>query len=298
MLGMDLEEQLKGRHQLFGIANIRNKKQTIRFKQLELTDRKGIDSAMCGFGPDVVIHTAAFTAVDECESKRALAFEVNQQGTELISKISARINATLFFISTDYVFEGEKDSPYTETDRPNPKSVYGASKLAGEKAVQEHGKRAFIVRTSWLYGAHGSHFFRAIINKIAEGQTLQVVNDQRGAPTYTKDLARVLASMIEKLKGRDARGCDIYHVANAGETTWFEAAQVLVKKTKSAVRVEPQSSNALNRAAIRPKNSTLNLDRLKNDFNIQTRTWEKALDAYWSESLSAEWQALQHSKQS
>lgn len=221
---------------------------------VDVTDQGAVESTLDSLRPDVVIHAAAYTAVDKCESNSALAFHVNGDGTRHVVATAEAIGARVIYISTDYVFDGTSDTPYVESDRPNPASVYGASKLAGERAVVELGDRGLIVRTSWVCGPHGSNMVKTILRAAEVHPTLRFVDDQIGKPTFTSDLADALLLLAT----RDDSG--IMHVTNEGIVSWFEFCQaVLAAAGLDPGRVEPCATHELQppRPAPRPANSVL-----------------------------------------
>lgn len=189
--------------------------------------------------PDVIIHAAAFTDVDGCESQQDKAFTVNGLGTRNVALAAREVNAKLFYISTDYVFDGTKEGPYLEFDRPNPINVYGRSKLWGEEFVREQLHKFFIIRTAWLYGRNGKNFVKTMLKLAKEKEELQVVNDQRGTPTHTKDLARQIKELIPtELYGT-------YHCTSQGSCTWYEFALEIFKSASYATEVAPNGSTHL-----------------------------------------------------
>ena len=289
MLGSDLVKELSPHYEVSGISRKSNRHSKIEYLQTDITNRSAVFKSISTLKPAIIIHAAAYTDVDGCESNPYLAYSTNVKATEYISEASNQQGATLFFISTDYVFDGTKSAPYEETDSPNPISVYGRSKYEAEEFLKSHARSAWILRSSWLFGADGRNFFNSILNRMQKGEELKVVNDQRGAPTYTKDLAYTLRILVEK--GKRPKGCVIYHIANSGETTWFGAAKMIMEKAESSVRITPISSEDLNRPAKRPKSSIFNLNRIKIDYGIQLRNWKEAVDEFWVESLSKQWES-------
>ncbi len=293
MLGWDLVERFRKNYDVIGIADIAQSDQNITFHQINLTDRKKIWDVITKERPDVVIHSAAFTNVDACESQRELVFKVNADGTKWVAESTKEIGAQLFYISTDYVFDGLKKQPYNEEDLPNPKSIYGESKLAGEVNVKNSGANSTIIRTSWLFGWRGGNFFRTILKSMVWGERLRVVNDQVGAPTYTKDLADALFQIVHDFKGSATpKGTEIYHIANGGKTTFFDAARKLLDLAGAYNGLESISSDELKRAAKRPPNSVFNMEKMKRKFNLIMRNWDEALTEYWTEHLEQEWKEL------
>ncbi len=287
-LGSDLVKVLSSTYEVFGLGYRPNRHADSRYIQTDISNPSAVLKAVSAVKPAIIIHAAAYTNVDACETNPYQAFLVNVKGTECVAQASDEMGATLFFISTDYVFDGTKHSPYEESDTPNPLSVYGRSKLEAEEFLKARCRSAWIIRSSWLFGANGRNFFRAMLERIQKGEELKVVDDQKGAPTYTKDLAQVLRSLIEK--GNRAEGCIIYHLANGGETTWFQAAKKLLEKMNSKIGVKPISSQELKRPAQRPANSVFNMTKIERDYDIKLRSWNEAFDEFWEETLKREWE--------
>jgi len=225
-------------------------------------------------GPEVVFHFAAWTDVDGCESDPARATKVNFQGTWAVALAAAETECRLVYVSTDYVFDGQKGKPYREKDEPNPSSVYGRSKLMGEKAVRRTARRSSIVRTSWLYGRHGKNFVDTVREKAAQRLFLDVVTDQVGSPTLASDLCRPLYEV-----GRAER-YGIYHATNSGECSWFELAREVVRLAGLECEVRPTDTAALARPAPRPAYSVLENRELAKRFGIRLRGWQDALREY------------------
>jgi dTDP-4-dehydrorhamnose reductase len=218
---------------------------------LDITDRAAVQRLVDRARPDVVIHGAAYTAVDACEQDPDLAFAVNAMGTRNVAEAARAVGAHLVYVSTDYVFDGNAERPYLEWDPPCPVSVYGRSKYAGEL---ECGPADTIVRTSWVCGFHGSNMVKTVLRLAAQPGELRFVDDQRGSPTFTADLSGVLARLAsERRPGR-------FHVTNQGITTWFGLArQVLASAGDDPERVRPVATSQLDppRPAPRPANSAL-----------------------------------------
>lgn len=224
--------------------------------------------------PDVVLNLAAITDVDGCEDKADLAQKVNAEGAGVVAGLCAAAGARLIHISTDYVFDGEKGSPWREDDEPGPASVYGRTKLAGEKMIFERLVDAAVVRTQWLYGKGGTSFIEKIVKLAREQGAVRVVDDQRGSPTYAKDLAApIIAIITGGLTG-------IYHVSNSGSCTWFEFAKAIFSIRKMDVETTPISSSELARKAKRPQYSVFDLAKLQRDTGIGMRHWMEALREY------------------
>jgi len=217
--------------------------------RVEITERDAVLGAITAAAPDIVVHAAAWTAVDACESDPEKAFAVNALGTRHVGEAARRTGAHVVYVSTDYVFDGTSPEPYTEWDATNPQSVYGRSKLGGE---HELDPSATIVRTSWVCGAHGNNFVRTMLRLAGERDSWGVVDDQRGSPSFTPDIA----SMIRRLAVDRRPG--IFHVTNQGTTTWFELARdVLRLGGFDPEKVTPISTADYGAPAPRPANSVL-----------------------------------------
>lgn len=230
-----------------------------------------IRSALLRIKPDVIVHSAAMTAVDLCEKERALAHAINVEGTRGVARAARELGARVVYISTDYVFDGEKEAPYSPADAPNPLNVYGETKLEGEKIVLSTPGGA-VARTSWLYSKNGKSFVNTVLNLAAKNDTIKMVNDQSGAPTYSPDLAQALLTLIEK----KAEG--VYHIANSGHCSWFEyAKKILELKNIGGVKVLPITSAELNRPARRPRNSRLDCSDYARLAGAPLRPWDAAL---------------------
>lgn len=265
MLGQDLVPVLRARHHVTPLGR----------EQADITKRPDILRALGGAAPDAVIHLAAMTAVDECERQPQTAFKVNGAGTGNVAAACKELRIPMLYVSTDYVFDGAKRGPYTESDTPNPLNVYGRSKLEGENRVKDLGGRFWIVRVSWLFGPMGRNFVRTILGLAREGKPLRVVDDQAGAPTYTQDLSVKLLEVIE----RGSPG--IYHVTNQGYCTWFEFAQeALHQAGLGHAPISPIATSEAGRPAPRPKNSRLANTRLQSEGLGLLPRWQDALARY------------------
>lgn len=218
---------------------------------LDITDRDAVMAAIVGHHPDAIVHPAAWTAVDACESDPDRAFATNAMATRFVAEGARFVGAPVHYISTDYVFDGTKADPYVEWDDPQPASVYGASKLAGERELDPGST---VIRTSWVCGYHGGNMVKTILRLAAEHDTLRFVDDQRGFPTFADDLA----SMVRRLVVDRRSG--LFHVTNQGEVSWFEfAREVLLSTGQDPDRVHPVTTAELDpqRPAPRPANSVL-----------------------------------------
>jgi dTDP-4-dehydrorhamnose reductase len=269
MLGRDLQPILSDRHEVIGKD----------IEDLDITDPNQVQKEVETLQPQTVINAAAFTDVDGCESQKDLAFKVNAEGAGNVARACGKTGARLIQMSTDYVFDGTSQVPYSEEAPPNPINVYGESKLKGEKAVQGAEGNHLILRTAWLYGRHGKNFVDTILRLASQQEEQRVVNDQQGSPTFTRDISKAIAQLLEK----DVRG--ILHVTNSGSCSWFEFAQKILE-TKGVpgwkTRVIPISSRQLNRPARRPFNSVLDCSRFKDLTGNTMRPWDEALSDYLS----------------
>ena len=241
---------------------------------LDITDFESTRQFVQDHAPDTIIHAAAFTHVDDCENNPDLAFQVNSLGTRNISIAAIDVGAKLFYISTDYVFDGSKDTPYREYDKPNPINIYGTSKLLGERFVIEQMNKFFIIRIAWLYGFKGKNFVTTILRLAKEKKELEVVDDQRGCPTFTLDVAR----QVERLIPTDSYG--IYHCTSQGSCTWYDFACEIVNLAGLEVRVERIDSEKLSLAAKRPAYAVLENYMLYLQGLDMMPPWEQSLQRF------------------
>jgi dTDP-4-dehydrorhamnose reductase len=252
---------------------------------LTLLDLPGFDltQADCGEAimaarPDLVIHAGAYTDVDGAERHQELAMAINRDGTERVARAAARSGARLFYISTDYVFDGSGDRPYNEGDAANPINWYGRSKREGEERALEICPNSLVLRTAWLYGRHGKNFVKTIMQLANERPVLRVVADQRGCPTLAEDLATIIAQLIERpLQG-------ILHVTNAGSCTWHEFAAEIVSLLGLSTKVDPITTAEAGRAAKRPAYSVLACERL-HQLGLSLPAWRDALKRFVQRSI-------------
>ncbi len=241
--------------------------------EIDITDMASVQRVLTALKPSVVVNCAAYTDVDGCETNHDLAMQVNGEGVAFLAMVTREIGAKLVQVSTDYVFDGGKGSPYQEDDLPRPLNVYGESKLAGELNVQVNPDHV-VVRTQWLYGLHGKNFVETMLRLGQEKDRLTVVDDQIGAPTWTMDLAKGIIALIDA-------GCrGTYHVADSGSTSWNGFARAIFAETGMATQVEPMTTAQLNRPALRPLHSTLDCARLTADTGYRPQPWREALRQY------------------
>jgi dTDP-4-dehydrorhamnose reductase len=266
--------------------------------EMDLTDATSVREMIHAVRPRWIVNPAAYTAVDRAESEQELAYVINAEAVRVIGQEARAIGAGVIHFSTDYVFDGSASSPYRETDATRPMGVYGASKLAGEKGLAESGAGHAIFRTSWVYAARGKNFLLTILKLARERERLRVVADQHGAPTWSRDLARMTASVIGQCETA-ARGGElaavladvggIYHAAGAGETTWHEFATEaarLQREKEPEVRfaeIEAITSAEYPTPAKRPANSRMNCERLAERFGWRMMDWRDSLQKVLAE---------------
>ena len=225
-------------------------------EDFDLTDADAVMDYICEYAPSVIVHCAAYTAVDRAETEPEICATVNGMGTMNIVRAALQVDAKLVYISTDYVFPGTGSEPWKEDDAYGPQNVYGLSKVQGETAVRSLMTRFFLLRTSWVFGLNGANFVRSMLRLGQEKSELRVVSDQIGSPTYTQDLARVICDMIMTEK------YGIYHVRNEGFISWAEFAQMIMEARHLPCRIIPVSTEEYGAPAKRPLNSRLNADKL------------------------------------
>jgi dTDP-4-dehydrorhamnose reductase len=252
--------------------------------ELDITDRAAIASTVADFAPDVIINAAAYTAVDAAETDEDRAYAVNATGPALLAAEAARAGAKLVHISTDYVFAGDADSPYEVDASTDPRSAYGRTKLAGEQAVRELApEHGYVVRTAWVYGATGSNFVKTMAKLERSHDTVSVVDDQRGSPTWSADLARALVELA-----RSDAPAGVYHCTNAGDTTWYGLTRAIFEELGADPgRVLPTTSAAFPRPAPRPAFSVLGDKAWRAAGLTPLRDWREALHASFEEAGEA-----------
>lgn len=260
--------------------------------QLDLSDTDAIRRVVQSVRPTLIINPAAYTAVDKAESEPALAHSINAVAPGVMAEEAAKLNASLIHFSTDYVFDGNKETPYVETDAVNPLSVYGRTKLAGELAIQSVGLPHLILRTSWVYGPHGKNFLKTMLRLSAERDQLKVVADQWGAPTSSNAIAYAVNQLLNVWEMNTASQSGVYHFTNSGSTTWhgftcaiLDAYEVqAVRLGLPPLKVKANSVGAITTAdyptpAVRPHNSRLDQAKLNQTFGVALPAWEQSLQA-------------------
>jgi dTDP-4-dehydrorhamnose reductase len=245
-------------------------------REVDIRDAAAVNEVVKKVGAEWIVLAAAYTDVDGCENHRDLAFAVNRDGAVNVAKAARQVGSRLFFLSSDYVFDGRKTTPYEVGDVRNPQSVYGRSKAEAELQLLDLLPDCCIVRTSWLFGAGGKCFPDTILKAAAYRPTLDVVNDQRGCPTYTNDLAKALVQLCRM----NANG--IVHATNAGDCSWFEFAREIVSRAGQPAEVRPCSTEQMARPAARPAYSVLSPASLQK-YGVAMPSWHDALKRYLSE---------------
>ncbi|WRP06313.1 dTDP-4-dehydrorhamnose reductase [Rossellomorea aquimaris] len=244
---------------------------------LDITNETKVYQYVKNINPDVIIHCAAYTAVDKAEDDKETCWNVNVLGTKYIATASKKVNASFMYISTDYVFDGKGEEPFKETDKPNPVGYYGLTKYEGEKVVRDLLEEHFIVRISWVFGINGHNFIKTMLRLSETRNELKVVGDQYGSPTYTFDLARLLIDMIQTEK------YGVYHASNEGFCTWAQFASEIFQQANKAVTVNSISTKEYPTRAVRPKNSCMSKQKLIDNGFKPLPKWQDALKHYLNE---------------
>ncbi|MBQ6135025.1 MAG: dTDP-4-dehydrorhamnose reductase [Bacilli bacterium] len=274
-LGYDIARELENRGEVEVLALGRD--------EMDITDRDQVMRIVKGYHPDVIFHCAAWTAVDKAEDMQEECYNVNVVGTKNMVDASIEVGAKILYMSTDYVFDGEKDGLYVEDDLPKPKSVYGETKYEGEEEVRRNPKH-FITRISWVFGVHGNNFIKTMLKLSETKEELNVVNDQIGSPTYTVDLAKLLVEMAQT----DKYGT--YHVNNEGYCSWAEFAEYIMKSNGKNTKIHPVTTEEYlqltgTKQAYRPRNSKLDKTKLVESGFAMLPSWQDATDRYCQELL-------------
>jgi dTDP-4-dehydrorhamnose reductase len=263
-LGSEFKTFLKDKAEVFAFNH----------NELDILDFKGLTNKFFELSPDVVINCAAYTKVDQAEEEENLVYQVNAVGAKNVSFTSFKAKAKVVYFSTDYVFDGTKNLPYNEFDKPNPLSIYGKSKLFGEEFTKQFNPNHLILRISWLYGINGSNFVKSIIRLVKEKGELKIVSDQFGEPTYTFDVVKQTWQLIQD----DSVG--LYHCSNTGKTNWFEFAKKIVGQLNLNAKVLPIKADEFPVLAKRPSFSVLENYLLKIENKNIMRNWEEAFNDF------------------
>lgn len=242
--------------------------------KMDITNQAQVQEVISNIKPNIVLHSAAHTQVDIAESEPEQAFSINAYGTRNVAVAAEAVGAKLVYVSTDYVFDGTTDEPYNEFSPTSPLGVYGKSKLAGEQFVRDLHSKFFIVRTSWVYGKHGTNFVKTMLKLGEERKELSVVADQIGCPTYTLDLAHTILELV------DTQKYGVYHVSNSGSCSWYEFAKEIFKISEMKVQVNPCTTADFPRPAARPANSVFEHMSIKLNEFASVRHWKEALSSF------------------
>lgn len=246
--------------------------------ELDITSLPACRNIFTLHQPDVVIHCAAYTAVDKAESEPDEAFRVNASATRNVAVAAREVGAKLCYISTDYVFDGTGTTPYNEYDQTNPRTVYGKSKYAGEQLVQTLHDRYYIVRTSWVFGKYGNNFVKTMLKMAGERNQIKVVADQIGSPTYTYDLSAFLIELVQ------TEYYGIYHASNSGICSWYDFAKAIFEDSGSNILLEPCTTADFPRPAPRPGYSVMDHSAIRSNGLNVLRPWREALNHYLKDS--------------
>lgn len=256
-------------------------------EEMDLADADAIRRTVRNLRPDIIVNPAAYTAVDKAESDAALASAVNAVAPAILAEEAKLLGAVLVHYSTDYVFDGSKTSPYTESDIPKPQSVYGRTKLAGDEAIRASGCKHLILRTSWVYGVHGGNFVKTVLRLAKERDELRIVADQFGAPTWARDLALATTSALKLWQNKDwdEELGGLYHLTAGGRTTWHQYAEEIVRLARiydsalaaKSLGIKPIATHEYPVPAKRPVNSVLASDRIQANFGIKLPEWQDSL---------------------
>jgi dTDP-4-dehydrorhamnose reductase len=250
--------------------------------QLDITDATKVDQLVAEFQPDIIINAAAYTAVDKAEQEQKLAYAINRDGPCNLAVAAQKVDATIIHISTDYVFSGDKSGSYSETDDTQPQGEYGRSKLAGEKAVAAACAKHVILRTAWVFGEHGNNFVKTMLRLAKTRDTLAVVADQFGGPTYAGDIASAIVSIAKQIASNNP-AYGIYHYSGFPQVSWHDFAQSIFTIAQNqgflnqAINVNKISTQDYPTPVKRPANSRLDCDKIHKTFGIQQSDWQTAL---------------------
>jgi dTDP-4-dehydrorhamnose reductase len=247
---------------------------------LDITNKENCEFIFNKEKPDFCINAAAYTAVDKAESEPEQAHLINCIGAKNLAETCKEFNAKLIHISTDFVFDGSKNEPYNETDLPNPKGIYGQTKLEGEIAIQEVFDAYFIIRTSWVYSQFGNNFMKTMLRLASERTSLSVVNDQIGTPTNAVDLAECLVTIITEHSKLNTEHYGIYNFSNEGQCSWFDFAKKIFEINEVKIDVTPIPTTQFPTPAERPKYSVLDKTKIKTAFGIEIKPWEQSIEIH------------------
>ena len=272
-VGYCLTQQLQGKHDILAVDR----------DELDITDQSAVQQAVEKFHPDVIINAAAHPAVDRAETEIELSESINVKGPQYLAEAANSVGAVILHISTDYVFDGQRSGKYKESDTTDPQGVYGRTKLEGERAVAAANDKFIVLRTAWVFGEHGNNFVKTMLRLAKTRDTLGVVADQIGGPTYAGDIARVLIQIAEKIINGETVEYGVYHFTGEPYVSWCEFAKAIFAEAISQNVLEKSPLvNAITTAdyptpAKRPANSCLDLTKIQQVFGIQPSDWQTAL---------------------
>ncbi|WP_456069918.1 dTDP-4-dehydrorhamnose reductase [Haemophilus paraphrohaemolyticus] len=272
-VGYCLTQQLQGKHKILAVDR----------DELDITDQSAVKNAVKNFRPDVIINAAAHTAVDRAETEVELSEAINVKGPQYLAEAAKDVGAAILHISTDYVFDGQREGKYKETDATDPQGIYGKTKLEGEQAVAKANDKFIVLRTAWVFGEHGNNFVKTMLRLAKTRDTLGVVADQIGGPTYAGDIAASLIQIAEKIIAGEDVQYGIYHFTGEPYISWCDFAKAIFDEAVSQNVLEKSPLvNAITTAdyptpAKRPANSCLDLTKIQQVFGIQPSDWKKAL---------------------
>jgi dTDP-4-dehydrorhamnose reductase len=265
------------RHKLACLGQV----SSVDFPEIDFSKPDTIRDAVRAAEPTVIVNAAAYTAVDKAETSPEPAWAINATGPGVIAEEARRLGALMVHYSTDYVYDGSKQGPWVETDKPNPLSVYGKTKLAGDEAITAVGGDSLILRTSWVYGARGGNFLLTMLRLARERPELRIVDDQTGSPTTSECIAQATADILSQViapGGELAGRGGVYHLTSSGATTWFGFAKAFLSKQAVCPKLTPIPASEYPLPARRPVNSVLSCDRIAETFGVRMPSWELALD--------------------
>jgi len=270
----------KSIHKIVASSELANNFVFVGREELDLSNKDNITHYFEGSAFDIIINCAAYTAVDKAEEEKNLANQINHLAVKQLAQIAKNQQAKLIHVSTDYVFDGESDIPYTETDETNPINTYGRTKLAGEEAIQQFMPTgAMIIRTSWVYSEFGNNFVKTMLRLGQERDELSVVSDQIGAPTCATDLAEAILTIVNNLDSQNKQNATkIYHYTNEGEISWCEFAKEIFKIAKIDCKVNPIATEQYPTPSRRPKNTSMHKNKIMQTFNVNPVSWKDSLE--------------------
>ncbi len=273
-VGHCLTERLKNKTEILALD----------YDGLDITDQQAVFDTVASFKPDYIINAAAHTAVDRAEEEVELSNAINRDGPKYLAEAAQQVNAVMLHISTDYVFDGEGEHPYVETDKTAPQGIYGRTKLEGEQAVAQSCEKHLILRTAWVFGEHGNNFVKTMLRLAQTRAELSIVGDQFGGPTYAGDIADALITMVEFIEQGNQPEWGVYHFTGMPYASWFDFAVTIFKvaENKAVLAQQPTISaiptSAYPTPAKRPANSRLDCSKINSQFGIKPSDWNAALE--------------------